>query len=77
MIAPAEEQMDRDLGVRSTVEFQLIFSIFLLAFAIGPLLLAPMSELYGRVVILQLANVVNFAVEASKCPCADCPLSGS
>lgn len=59
MIAPAESDIDRDLHVTSTFESNLIFSIFLLAFVIGPLFLAPLSELYGRVIVLQLANIVN------------------
>lgn len=33
-------------------------SIFLLAYALGPFILAPLSEMYGRVVILQSANMV-------------------
>ncbi|KAI1082714.1 MFS general substrate transporter [Whalleya microplaca] len=39
----------------------LVLSIFLLAYAIGPLLFGPLSELYGRVLILQLANVIYLA----------------
>lgn len=59
MIAPAESAMGHDLGVHSTFESELIFSIFLLAFIIGPLFIAPFSEIYGRVVVLQLANIVS------------------
>ena len=59
MIAPAESEIDKDLGVDSTIESELIFSIFLLAFVIGPLFLAPLSEVYGRVIVLQLANIVS------------------
>lgn len=58
MIAPAEPYINKDLGVKSSIESELIFSIFLLAFVIGPLFLAPLSELYGRVIILQFANMV-------------------
>ena len=36
-------------------------SIFVLAYAIGPLFLGPLSELYGRVYILQLANLFYLA----------------
>lgn len=31
-------------------------SVFLLAYAIGPLFYGPLSEIYGRVIILQLSN---------------------
>ncbi|KAH8702168.1 synaptic vesicle transporter [Talaromyces proteolyticus] len=57
MIAPAEFAINRDLDVHSTFDSELIFSIFLLAFVVGPLFLAPLSEVYGRVIVLQLANV--------------------
>lgn len=33
-------------------------SIFLLAYAVGPFILGPLSEMYGRVVVLQSANMV-------------------
>lgn len=59
MIAPAEPAINRDLDVHSTIDSQLVFSIFLLGFVIGPLFLAPLSEVYGRVIVLQLSNVVS------------------
>jgi hypothetical protein len=58
MVAPALPQMAKDLGVHSEVESQMMLSIFLLAYAVGPLFLGPLSELYGRVPVLQLANLV-------------------
>lgn len=33
-------------------------SIFVLAYAVGPLFLGPLSEIYGRVYVLQLANLI-------------------
>lgn len=32
-------------------------SIFLLAYALGPFVIGPLSEMYGRVVVLQSANM--------------------
>ena len=58
MVAPALPQMNQDLGVSNMVESQMMLSIFLLAYAIGPLFLGPLSELYGRVPVLQLANLI-------------------
>ena len=58
MVAPALPQMAAELNVNNTVESQMILSIFLLAYAVGPLFLGPLSELYGRVPVLQLANLV-------------------
>ncbi|GAM83777.1 hypothetical protein ANO11243_017670 [Dothideomycetidae sp. 11243] len=57
MIAPAAPSIKHDLHVKSQFESELIFSIFLLGFVVGPLFLAPMSEVYGRVIVLQLANI--------------------
>lgn len=34
-----------------------MLSIFVLAYAIGPLFLGPLSEIYGRVIVLQLSNL--------------------
>jgi len=39
----------------------LLVSIFVLGFAFGPLLLSPLSELYGRRVIYNASNVAHLA----------------
>lgn len=57
MVAPALPDMDRDLGITNSVTSQMLLSIFILAYAIGPLFLGPLSEVYGRVPVLQLANL--------------------
>ncbi|KAF8836362.1 MFS polyamine transporter [Paxillus ammoniavirescens] len=57
MIAPATDQLAADFGIHSSVVIALSTSIFVLAFAIGPLFLGPMSEIYGRSRVLQLANL--------------------
>jgi MFS family permease len=36
-------------------------SIFVLAYAVGPLFLGPLSEIYGRVIVLQLSNLFYLA----------------
>lgn len=56
MVAPALPDMDRDLGIHNEVLSQMILSIFILAYGVGPLILGPLSEVYGRVIVLQLAN---------------------
>lgn len=58
MAAPALAVIAKELNITSTAEQQLILSVFVLAYAVGPLILAPLSEIYGRVIVLQLANVV-------------------
>lgn len=57
MVAPALQAMRKDLGVGSDVETALMLSIFVLAYAIGPLFLGPLSEVYGRGKVLQLSNM--------------------
>jgi MFS family permease len=57
MIAPAVSSISAELRITNEVEAQLTLSIFVLAYAIGPLFLGPLSEIYGRVVVLQLSNL--------------------
>ncbi|KAL9621746.1 MAG: hypothetical protein Q9160_003864 [Pyrenula sp. 1 TL-2023] len=57
MVAPALPQISEEFHITSTVESQIVLSIFVLAFAIGPLILGPLSEVYGRVTVLQASNV--------------------
>ncbi|KAJ4175248.1 hypothetical protein NW754_005669 [Fusarium falciforme] len=58
MLAPALPDLADEFDIESDFETYLIMSIFLLAYAIGPFLLAPLSEMYGRVVVLQSANMI-------------------
>ncbi|KAL1733727.1 major facilitator superfamily domain-containing protein [Schizophyllum commune] len=57
MLAPAAPHIAEELGIHGTVERALVVSVFVLAFAFGPLLLGPLSELYGRVRVIQLSNL--------------------
>lgn len=57
MVAPALDQIRTDLKMSSELEVSMVLSIFILAYAVGPLFLAPLSEIYGRVIILQLSNM--------------------
>lgn len=56
MVAPAASSIAREFGMTSVVESQLTISIFVLAYAIGPLFLGPLSEVFGRIIVLQLSN---------------------
>ncbi|WPH01808.1 Hypothetical protein R9X50_00466200 [Acrodontium crateriforme] len=60
MIAPALLQVKQDLNMSSMFEAQLALSSFVLAFAVGPLFLGPLSELFGRRIVLQLSNLFYF-----------------
>ncbi|KAF2228986.1 putative MFS multidrug transporter [Viridothelium virens] len=57
MVAPALQKVAADLKITQEVESQLVLSIFVLAYSIGPLILGPLSEEYGRVPVLQLSNL--------------------
>lgn len=57
MIAPAAGQVAADFGIHSDVVLALTTSIFVFAYAIGPLFLGPLSEIYGRSHVIQLANL--------------------
>ena len=70
MVAPAISSISREFGITNEVEQQLLLSVFVLAYAVGPLILGPLSEIYGRVPVLQLSNlfflVFNIACGFSK-----------
>lgn len=60
MVAPALPAIGKELHITNEVELSLTLSIFVLAYAVGPLFLGPLSELYGRSRVLQLSNILYF-----------------
>ena len=48
MMAPGLPDLASKYGITSPTILALTLSIFLLSFAIGPLFLGPLSEMYGR-----------------------------
>lgn len=48
MMAPALPQIQERLNISSTTMLNMTLTIFLLAYALGPLVLGPLSEVYGR-----------------------------
>lgn len=70
MVAPALPVIAKDFGITNEVESQMVLSVFVLAYAVGPLFLGPLSEIYGRVPVLQLANffylIFNLAAGVSR-----------
>ncbi|KAI0368400.1 MFS polyamine transporter [Pilatotrama ljubarskyi] len=61
MMAPAAENIAREFGVTSKTVTALFTSIYVLAYGLGPLTLAPLCEMYGRARILQLSNLFYMA----------------
>jgi MFS family permease len=53
MVAPALAAIGKDLSIQSETQLQLCLSIFVLGYSFGPLWWAPLSELYGRFVVVQ------------------------
>lgn len=62
MIAPALGQIARQFGEPEGASIvPLSMSVFVLGFAVGPLFIGPMSELFGRRNVLQVSNMFYFA----------------
>lgn len=49
--------MSEGLHVTENGQKEEMLSIFILAFAIGPLLFGPLSEVFGRIPVLQITNL--------------------
>lgn len=60
MVAPALTAIGKELHITQEIELSLTLSIFVLAYAVGPLFLGPLSELWERTLVLQVANLLYF-----------------
>ncbi|KAI0173195.1 MFS general substrate transporter [Hypoxylon sp. FL1284] len=69
MLAPAQGPISRDLGIAQPYEWLLANSLILIGVGLSPLVLAPLSELYGRKPVLVAASVV-FVVWNAGCGAA-------
>jgi MFS family permease len=58
MVTPALPAIANDFNIPEGFMQQLVMTIFLLGYAQGPFVLAPLSELFGRVTVLQYANLI-------------------
>ncbi|KAH7013979.1 major facilitator superfamily transporter [Ilyonectria destructans] len=58
MFAPGVPQLLEDFNTHSESLATFVVSVYILGLAVGPLALAPMSELYGRVMIYHIGNVL-------------------
>ena len=56
IVAPALPQISQDLDITQPAVTQMVLSIFLLGFACGPLCASPLSEVYGRIRVVQTWN---------------------
>ncbi|KAH8804848.1 major facilitator superfamily domain-containing protein [Xylogone sp. PMI_703] len=74
MFAPAIPFMNEEFHNTSDILSSLCVSIFVLGYAVGPLFLAPLSELYGRANVLNFANAIFVVWQIG---CAKAPSLGS
>ncbi|KAF8068729.1 major facilitator superfamily domain-containing protein [Lyophyllum atratum] len=74
MMAPGLEEVALRYGITSTTIIALTLSIYLLSFALGPLILAPLSEMYGRTWVLHIGNLFSLAFTLG---CAFSPNTGA
>ncbi|KAJ7100208.1 multidrug resistance protein 4 [Mycena belliarum] len=59
IMAPGLEQIAMKYDIDNQTILALTLSIFLLSFAVGPLVLAPVSEMYGRKWVLHIGNLLS------------------
>ncbi|KAI0053098.1 MFS general substrate transporter [Auriscalpium vulgare] len=74
MMAPALPYIAEHFAITSETIVALTLSIFLLSFAISPLIWAPLSEIYGRLWILHINNLLFLAFNLG---CAFAPTTGA
>lgn len=74
MMAPGLREVAANYSITNSSVLSLTLSIFLLSFAIGPLVFAPLSEIYGRSLILHSTNILSLGFALG---CAFAPDTGS
>lgn len=58
MYAPGAAALAKEFHITSSTVTTLTVSIYLCGFAFGPMFIAPLSELYGRLVIYHICNII-------------------
>lgn len=66
MLAPGVPELMVEFGSSSTLLASFVVSVYVLGFAVGPLVLAPGSELVGRKLVYDICNV-GFTVFSAAC----------
>ncbi|KAF2405552.1 MFS general substrate transporter [Trichodelitschia bisporula] len=69
MFAPGVPEVMRELKSDSEMLATFVVSVYLLGFAFGPLLVAPLSEMYGRAPLYAICNVL-FVIFSVACALA-------
>ena len=58
MLAPGVPEVMVEFGINNDQLATFVVSVFVLGFAFGPLVTAPLSELYGRTIIYHVCNAL-------------------
>ncbi|CAC9894586.1 unnamed protein product, partial [Aureobasidium pullulans] len=58
MLTPSLDSITTEFQLDNSIASQIVFSIYVLAWGMGPMILGPLSEMYGRVIVLQIGNAV-------------------
>jgi multidrug resistance protein len=58
MFAPGASSLIEEFHITNATVATLTVSLYILGFAIGPLILAPLSELYGRLPVYHVSSVI-------------------
>lgn len=66
MVAPAIPQLMTQFHFESDILGSFIVSIYVLGYVFGPLVVAPLSEMYGRLPIYHVCNI-GFIVTSIAC----------
>ncbi|SCO84239.1 related to multidrug resistant protein [Fusarium oxysporum] len=61
MFAPGAAELADEFNITNSTVTAMTVSLYVLGFALGPLLLAPLSELYGRLIVYYFCNLVYIA----------------
>lgn len=64
MFAPGAKELAEEFHITNSTVEAMTVSLYVLGFALGPLLLAPLSELHGRLIVYYFCNAVYFAFTA-------------
>ncbi|KAF8477539.1 major facilitator superfamily domain-containing protein [Kalaharituber pfeilii] len=60
IVAPAALEYAKEFNIINSTIASMTVSIFLLGFAVGPLFFAPLSEMYGRVIVMHTTTILFF-----------------
>jgi MFS family permease len=58
MFAPGLEQVMREFRSTNSSLASFVVSVYILGYAVGPLFMAPLSELYGRLPVYHVSNAL-------------------